>query len=52
MVALTKDLKATGGIDIRCVYCDNDGENVDIERLCKQEEMDVKFKETIPMTPQ
>ena len=52
LVALLEDLKATEGEDCRYTHCDDDGENEAFERPCKQEEMGVKFKYTMPCTPQ
>ena len=44
MIKLIKDLKATHGVDVKCVQFDNAGENKAFKKLCKLEGMGVKFE--------
>ena len=51
-MALLKYLKATHIENVRYMCCNIIDENKVIERLCKQEGMDVKFEYTMLGTPQ
>ena len=44
MMGLIKNLKTKYDIQAWFLCCDYSGENVDFERICKQEEMGMEFK--------
>ena len=46
------DLKATHDIMVKCIRCDNSGENHSLESRCNQEGLGIKFEYTAPNTPQ
>ena len=47
VMVLLKVLKTILGILARNIHCDDAGENIDFERLCKQEGMSIKFDSTM-----
>ena len=47
-----KDLKATYGIIVKFVRCDNSGENNTLRHDCISEDLGIKFEFTAPGTPQ
>ena len=50
MLESLKYYKSIQGIDVRCVHCDNAGENESL-KLYKQEGMGIKFEHTAPSMP-
>ena len=46
------DLKATYGIQVKIVRCDNAGENRSFEKTCKSTGLGFEFEYTAPGTPQ
>ena len=51
-MSLLKYLKATYSVDVRCLHCGSNVLNGAFKWLCKQEEMGITFKYTMPGTPQ
>ena len=49
---LIKNFKTKYDIQVHYLCCDNVGENVNIERVCKQEEMGMEFEYTALVSPQ
>ena len=49
---MLNDLKATQGINISYICCDNAGENEAFGMECKQEGMAIEFEYTAPGMPQ
>ena len=50
-MALIKDLKASQGITVKYIYCENAGEINAFEKLCKNEVIVVMFEVTMPGMP-
>ena len=44
MMSLSKDVKATFGVNVKYMCCENAGENKAFEWLCKQEVIGAKFE--------
>jgi len=51
LIEFFKDLKAQGK-PVKCVRCNNAGENLALEKACKEEGLGIIFKYTSPNSPQ
>ena len=52
MMVLLKDLMTMQGINARYIHCDHSGENKVFDRLCKPEQLNIKFECTVPAMPE
>jgi len=52
LIPWIKDLKATYGLSIKIIRCDNAGENVKLQETCKNEGLGIHFEYTALGTPQ
>ena len=52
MMGLIKNLKTKYNIQVQYMCCNNAKENVDFERVCKQERMGLEFEYIAPGAPQ
>ena len=46
MIGIIKNLKTMYDIQVWYLHCDNAGENVDFERVCRQEGIGIEFEYT------
>ena len=52
LINLVKHLKAANDIKVKIIRCDNAGENISLQKECKQHGLGITFQFTAPYTPQ
>ena len=52
LIAHIKELKAQYGKVVKYIRCDNAGENISLEKRCKEEGLGIQFEYTSPNSPQ
>ncbi len=52
VIELIKEMHLKYNCKVKCIRCDNAGENISLEKACKQEGLGVFFEYTAPGTPQ